>query len=88
MSFADVDDLTLSNTCYTINECIVNTENDLKLVKAWCHKWGHYYHKTEVMFHTKQGTSTDATVIDIGHALPKVRTRKVLGLIIDEDQDL
>jgi ribonuclease HI len=83
MSFAD--DLTLSNTCYTINECIVNTEEDLKLVKAWCFKWGQHYHKTEVMFHTKQSATENRAVIDNGHVVPQVRTRKLLGVIIDKD---
>lgn len=83
MAFAD--DLTFSNSCHTISECILNTERDLKMVRKWCHRWGQYFHKTEVMFHSKSGTDTVITVMENGSTLKQVDTRKLLGVIIDKD---
>jgi ribonuclease HI len=80
------DDLTLWIHAQTLEECNSSTLAAINNITKWCYKWGQAHHKTEVMLHAPTQQKGAITVNDsTGKPIPQVKTRKLLGVILDEE---
>ena len=80
------DDLSLWISALTLEECQLNTKSAIQDVTEWCYKWGQSHHKTEIMIHGPRKQKGTIEILDQeDKPIPQVKTRKLLGVILDEE---
>ena len=61
------------------------TKENLKSIAEWYKLWGQVYHKTEFLIHTPKGRSETNSLIIVDKVIKQVCSRKLLGVILDEN---